>query len=126
MWTCLETGDCCRMVKGVTMTWAERREIEAVTDRPLRWTAGERPATTMLLAHPCPLLGDDNRCTVYAVRPYSCRRWGCGRTERSQPVEDAPVPLRVRQSAELLADMRAMQADAQPWALVHGWKETWT
>jgi Fe-S-cluster containining protein len=119
------TGDCCRMVKGVTMTWAERREIEAVTDRSLRWEAGERPSLTILRARPCPLLGDDGRCTVYEVRPYSCRRWGCGRTERSQRVEDAPVPLLVRQSAELLEDARRMQTAAQPWALAHGWKPEW-
>jgi Fe-S-cluster containining protein len=113
------------MVKGVTMTWAERREIEAVTDRPLRWTAGARPATTMLLAHPCPLLGGDNRCTVYEVRPFSCRRWMCGRDDRAQIVEDAPVPMRVRRSAELTADYAAMQAEAHPWALAHGWREAW-
>ena len=26
-------------------------------------------------AIPCPLLGADDRCTIYAVRPRQCRTW---------------------------------------------------
>lgn len=130
MWTCLQTGACCRMVTGVTMTYAERRQIEAELPAEsvthLRWEPGPRPALTVLRAKPCPLLTAEGRCSVYDVRPYSCRRWMCGRTDPAQPVEDAPVPMRVLQSAELTEDYRKLQAAAQPWALAHGWKEHWT
>lgn len=36
-------------------------------------TAARDAADPTTLRHRCPLLGDDNRCTVYEVRPLSCR-----------------------------------------------------
>ena len=109
------------------MTFVERRELEAARPdlaKRLRWTAGPRPSLTALIAKPCPFL-EGSRCSVYDVRPYNCRRWMCGRTERDQPVEDAPVPLVVLRSKELLNDFQDLQAAAQPWALAHGWREDW-
>lgn len=35
--------------------------------------AARNAADPTKLRHRCPLLGDDNRCTVYEVRPLSCR-----------------------------------------------------
>jgi len=43
----------------------ERLEIAAAAARDA--------ADATKLRHRCPLLGDDNRCTVYDVRPLSCR-----------------------------------------------------
>lgn len=94
-WQCQRSGDCCRTTPTVTMTWAERNALESVANgRRLRWSAGERPELTNLLAEPCPFLdveGDHTRCGAYEVRPLNCRRFQCWRpdvdTEAFVPAE---------------------------------------
>ena len=127
MWECLRSGECCQRVSHITMTWQERRELEAVAGtRRLEWRAAERPSLTALKARPCPFYSSQDGCTVYAVRPYQCRRWMCGRTRLTEIIEDRPVPLRVLRSPELTADFKQLQDEAQPWALAHGWKPEWS
>ena len=129
MWTCCQTGACC-LVGEVTMTPAERRAIEQAvppsTVAALVWSSHpDTRFTRLLTTGRCPLLSEANRCTVYAVRPYNCRRYGCFRTDYTEPPDlVSAVPLHVRTSARLTAEYAAMQRKAQRWARAHDWPTT--
>ena len=74
-------GLCWNACGPIKMSGVERRRIEArgvdippfSHERALQWAAGARI--------PCPALDEDNRCTVYDVRPLICRAWGVGRAD---------------------------------------------
>ena len=85
-----------------------------------------------LAARPCPLLATDDAgravCTVYDVRPYSCRRFGCYRPDPAQePYEEGPdgecrnLVDRVMQSRDVRRAYALQQRKAQRWALRHWW-----
>lgn len=132
MWTCHRSGDCCTQPKSVAMTFAERRELEAVATKLeliLQWRAGDRPLFTELVARPCPffLAGETGgTCQAYDVRPYNCRRFMCGRDETLAGPFDAHavegIPMRVLTSDTLRSDYAANQVSARPWADAHGWR----
>lgn len=109
----------------VVMTLAERRVLEAHAEqalRPLAWRYHPQTGFTVLNAAPCPFVTDDNRCGVYDVRPYNCRRFACMRPDPSaEPFGGAAMDARLR-AAETAPAVDQVQAEAQPWALAHGWK----
>jgi len=115
------------------MTHAERAEIEqAVAALPappvLSWAPHADDRFTRLSAHPCPLL-DGTRCTVYAVRPFNCRRWGCFRadstTEAYEPEANmlgcANLRERLLQSSQVRREYRRLHRQAEAWGRAHGW-----
>lgn len=118
MWSCQRSGDCCRGVSEVVMTHAERREIERVAPSHvvLSWRPHADDRFTRLSAGPCPLYLDA-QCSVYAVRPFNCRRFGCLRTDYAQPYDQGP---QTRQDRRQLV---VMQRHAQRWGRSHGWTE---
>lgn len=128
-WRCHRSSDCCRNVGTVTMTPAERAELERASDRPMTFRDRADGFVDLVGAPACPLLGDDGGCTVYAVRPYNCRRWGCFRPTTDEPFALAvmptadlgTVPVRLFTSRPVARQWRRMQDAAQPWALAHGW-----
>lgn len=128
-WQCQRSGDCCRMPKRVTMTFSERRILEAQAAlgfafRALSWRHNPGVNFTELVASPCPFVTDDNKCNVYEHRPYNCRRFGCMRPDNAvEPFDEKMFGLRL-QVLPWARDIYAkMQAAAQPWALAHGWKD---
>ena len=132
-WTCSITGDCCKVVNTVLMSPAEQAEIVAYVSpdlaATLRWASDESGRFVRLQAHPCPLLRADNRCGVYPVRPYNCRRWGCMRADvTKEPLEPdhsflgcANARERFHQNRGIRRQLAHMQTKAQRWALRHGW-----
>lgn len=131
-WTCQRDGACCRLTAAVVMTPAERDLLLArrpdLADRFIAAADG----FVALQARPCPLLETDAAgravCTVYDVRPYSCRRFGCYRPDPArEPYEEGPdgecVNLvdRVMQSRDVRRAYALQQRKAQRWALRHGW-----
>ncbi len=97
-WACSQSGDCCRSTPAVVMTTEERALILAhplSRDRRLAWD--KRPSSNQwaLRAAPCPFL-DGRHCSIYPIRPYNCRRFGCFRPE---PAREPFEPLRTRRSA---------------------------
>jgi len=62
----------------------ERLEIAAAAARDA--------ADATELRHRCPLLGDDNRCTVYDVRPLSCRAFTSRSVARCNDVVFGDIP----------------------------------
>ena len=116
------------------MTTAERAELEAASGRPMTFAPADRDGFVVLLpltgTAQCPLLGDTGDCTVYAVRPYNCRRWGCFRPTTDEPflvsVRPHPdtgqlMPVRLWTEKPVARQLARMQRHAQPWALAHGW-----
>jgi Fe-S-cluster containining protein len=131
-WTCQRDGACCRFPAAVVMTPAERDLLLArrpdLADRFVPHT----PGYVQLRARPCPLLETDAAgraaCTVYDVRPYSCRRFGCYRPDpASEAYEEGPdgecrnLVDRVMQSRDVRRAYALQQRKAQRWALRHGW-----
>ena len=142
-WTCQRSGHCCEAIGEVVMRNEERIAIEAYLDRtdlPFASAveAGQVvPGFVALKAHPCPLLAYDKGlavCTVYPVRPYNCRRWGCFRPDpRTEPLEPdagflgaACVRERFEQSREVRRALELMQRKAKRWGRNHGWTDTQT
>lgn len=76
-----------------------------------------------LKAQPCPLFVF-SQCLVYAVRPYSCRRFGCMRPDvKAEPFEanGGNMMARVTESRVALRMATRMQSRAQRWARKMGW-----
>ena len=129
------SGDCCRAVATVLMTPEERTAIEQVIGfgwaKTLHWSPDETGRFVRLKAHPCPFLQADNKCGVYEVRPYNCRRWGCFRAcAAKEPLEPdhsflgaANTRDRWDQSRGVRRQLIQMQRKAQRWAWAHGWTE---
>jgi Fe-S-cluster containining protein len=102
------------------MTHAERRAIEQVTTHPLSWRPDADSRFVRLQAGPCPLLADDARCSVYAVRPMNCRRYQCGR-DGDEPWSDAEVPVRVFTDRDFRRQYALNERHAQQWGRQMGW-----
>jgi Fe-S-cluster containining protein len=136
-WACSRDGKCCTEPRFVVMTWAERREIEAAAThlprRALQWRAGDRPSLTMLVTRPCPLYDAEKKgCTVYDVRPFNCRRFGCMRDDVTRETftdQSSVILFRRRPDEQAIAatlrGLERLEADARPWALAHGWNPGW-
>lgn len=117
-WVCACSGDCCRGTATVQMSeteWeglrAARPEVEPVVVR----RAGAR---LEIAAGPCPYLGADARCTVYAVRPWGCRVFGCFRRSAG---DGASMTDRLQASAGARRVWRRMLTEAEAWGRAHGW-----
>ena len=139
-WKCQQSGDCCRVPPVVVMT-AEEAELlkgeaaaRAVIGKPvetLQFYPLEDDKVAMK-AGPCPFVGTalDGRstCTVYSVRPYNCRRFGCMRPKPAEELFEMNSTgcrnlldrLEISRPARRLATL--MQRKAQKWAIKHGWR----
>ena len=91
-----------------------------------------------LHAAPCPFLEGQSTCSVHAIRPYNCRRFGCMRPDvkAEKLVLDRAMPITLYRDLgcanlrERLIQSRAvrrlyanMQRKAQRWARQHGWSD---
>ncbi len=111
------------------MTTAEAEELTRASDRPMTFAVLNEPGKVALQPVPgtdtCPLLSDGGDCTVHAVRPYNCRRWGCFRPTTDEPfamaVRPDGQPMRLFTSKPVARQYARMQRQAMPWALAHGW-----
>lgn len=119
MWTCQREGSCCTEPDEVVMTQAERAEIERVASPnvALSWRAHAESRFVRLIAQPCPLYDAAIGCTVYDVRPYSCRRFACVREDYREPYDWRERTLNREQKRRLIV----IQRHAQRWARAHGW-----
>ena len=137
VWHCRMSGDCCRAVRNLVMSKAEADLLietcgpeKAATLHWINWPESDKVA---LKAGPCPML-DGNLCSVYAVRPYNCRRWGCFRPDpKTEPLEPDMGFLGSPCTRERWTDSRGvrrqliqMQRKAQRWARAHGWTDETT
>lgn len=128
-WTCQHSGECCTLPAEVVMT---REEWEMLKPSiPLGVDVVFRDVNEKFIAlkaQPCPL-HIFNRCTVYEVRPYNCRRFGCMRPDPKTEVFELGGPLgcknlseRVEKSRDARRQAIRMQHKAQRWGRKHGWE----
>ena len=132
-WRCAQSGDCCRAVGALLMHEQEREAVLTMVPREqqaaLIWKPYKTPGFVTLQGPPCPLLNADNSCSVYPMRPYQCRRWGCFRPDpKTEPLEvdfgflgAKNTRERYEQSRGVRKQMKAMQTKGQKWARSHGW-----
>jgi len=93
---CANSGDCCRLTEEeyrdhyATMFPLYRAEYLNIVDFVQREL---KPGTAAALLdfreerpRQCPFLGNDNRCTIYRVRPLICRTYGVMRPETIERV----------------------------------------
>ncbi len=124
-WRCQRSGDCCTQPAEVVMTTREAAVLmRAAPDVAVEFRK-ERDGFVALKAQPCPFYAD-HRCTVYEVRPYACRRFGCMRLDvTAEPFEADGGNLRDRVQTSRVAWRLAkkMQRQAQPWARKMGWTD---
>ncbi len=91
------------------MTDAEAKLLLArAGGRVLSFRANATIGYVDLRGGPCPFFSQPNRCEVYDVRPYNCRRFACLKGFRGTAKEAEAVKV-------------AIQKRAQPWADAHGW-----
>lgn len=123
-WACCRSGDCCTRPGEVVLTHAERSEIERAVPSGVVLSFRDDVADARfvrLQAGPCPLYRDGG-CSVYAVRPFNCRRFACGRADVSaEPFTDG-VPARFFSDRAFRRQAVLIQRKASSWARAHGWE----
>ena len=70
-----------------------RQRVTVAHDKTVNLTSDERARTRVA----CPLLGEDNACSVYPVRPLACRGWNSTNATLCKRAHNHPtemVPLR--------------------------------
>jgi Fe-S-cluster containining protein len=117
------------------MTQQERAALEqAAPHAPLLWE--EMPGSgfvRLLTPGGCPFLTIEDgiaACAVYAVRPFNCRRFMCGRVDTVAEPYEAGGPLgclnlsdRLEQSLDAQAAYATRQRLAyREWGHAHGWR----
>lgn len=132
VWKCFDgCSGCCA---NVCMTIEERNAIFDVVDFPTRINLIERLETEyrgsnrLFLHGPCPLLTEDNKCSVYDVRPLNCRKFMCGRKSIDEELrfsEDGDQCLnhveRFAEDKEYRLLYRRNYKREEPWARRMGW-----
>jgi Fe-S-cluster containining protein len=103
------------------MTISERDLLRTTSDRPMAFSEPDGLGFVTLAAGPCPLYDAATGCTVYAVRPFNCRRFNCGR-DGDEPFVDAPIPARFYTDRAFRRQMVVEQRHASRWARSHGWE----
>jgi Fe-S-cluster containining protein len=107
------------------MTGSEREAVTASSPVHAEWLPSSDAGFVQLATGPCPYLTADTHgkplCSVYAVRPYNCRRYMCGREACDEPFDPAPVPGVVLDDRHLRRQYALNQRKSQKWANAHGW-----
>lgn len=127
-WTCHRSGDCCTKPLEVVMTKEEQLVLFKHIPQGIETSWRDIDEKFVALkAQPCPLYAFKG-CVVYAVRPYSCRRFACMRPNPKKEPFEQGGPLgcmnlsdRVSTSRVALRLAKLIQRRAQKWALRHGW-----
>lgn len=132
-WRCHKSGDCCTKPATIVVTVEEKLILLVngpphITPRVQFRDDPDNPGFVYMKTGPCPFFVF-NTCTVYANRPYNCRRFACMRPDpKSEPFElDGDgvcknLMERVASSRAVRRLAQTIQRRAQKWADKHGWK----
>src|SRR5262249_13399802 len=107
-WSCDRSTDCCHF--GRTGREPQLWPAEwALLAEALRRRPPPRSRRLPIAAERrCPLLGDDDRCVAYDVRPFGCRTYYCeralGPTRRPPRAELTALGRRIAALSEAVAD----------------------
>jgi Fe-S-cluster containining protein len=114
----------------VVMTHQERQVLEQATapEVVLTWAAHDDTRFIRLLTpQGCPLLTKPNglpTCSVHAVRPMNCRRYGCFRMDvvhEPVPRNEAETLINILRSRDFKRQAVQMERKAQRWGATRGW-----
>ena len=81
-YSCPASGECCHFARTGREPYPHAVELAEVVHAAR--AASIRPEKTKLPIagdRPCPLLGENGRCRIYASRPFGCRTYFCERIE---------------------------------------------
>lgn len=98
-------GLCAAFCCVVPMLPLEAERIQERHARPLPVAVGR--------SLQCPLLSDEDRCTVYEARPFVCRLWGTVEALKCPHGCEPPEWLTAPQAERLLREYHAVQPDAE-------------
>lgn len=105
---CPATAECCRLAVTGRQPWLWPSEWLLLEERLRR---DNRPVPTARADGACPLLGPDQRCTVYADRPFGCRTFFCSRAVGPQALPTAGTDALLKRLAALNLEL---DPDAAP------------
>ncbi len=117
-WTCPSSTECCRF--GVTGRQPYVTSIEiAMVERAIARRGGMPSAKKHALPltndprreRICPLLNRDNRCSIYADRPFGCRTFFCDRATQGEGPTRAVLQEHVNE-LRALAERHKLGGDA--------------
>jgi uncharacterized protein len=112
-WACEASTDCCRF--GVTGREPYPTAVEvAELERAVKARGGLKKRRTLPVAgeRRCALLGDDNKCSVYASRPFGCRTFFCERA--TSAVGEGPNALPKKEIAAVSRAIADLSARFEP------------
>jgi uncharacterized protein len=112
-WACESSTDCCRF--GVTGREPYPTAVEvAELERAVKARGGLKKRRTLPVAgeRRCTLLGDDNKCLVYASRPFGCRTFFCERGTNA--VGEGPSALPKKEIAAVSRAIVDLSARFEP------------
>ncbi len=106
------------------MTVSEKAELlahPAAQGRTLVWDMNPNGQWAALKAGPCPFLDGQSSCSVYAVRPTNCRRFGCFRASVAEPFLDKNGGALFDVSRAVRRGVHRLVVQSRRWAESHGW-----
>lgn len=95
-------GHCWDACGPIDAGLRERVRLARAGVRLPTFEAAQRASARTVYDYRCPALSDDNRCTVYEIRPMICRIWGATRMLRCQ------WGCKPRRGQQLLTDAETM------------------
>lgn len=116
--TCAASADCCHFARTGREPYPSAVEL-AELERGIAARGGipkrKKKHLPKLDERRCVLLGEDDRCTVYASRPFGCRTFFCerGHGPAGEAAPSPRDPALVRLGREI-ADLSARFAPADP------------
>lgn len=130
-WSCPGSTDCCRFAITGRQPYVTALELSAIRHAlARRGGALSARRRALPIAHAtaeqervCPLLGRDQRCSVYAARPLGCRTFYCARAQRGIGPDRAQLRELVEELRELACRHQLGGEQARPLsnALADGW-----
>lgn len=112
---CLECANCCKTTSPIFYHHDIDRLAAAQNLRPgefvERYLKVDEDGDYVLVSSPCPFLGADNRCSVYADRPKACREYP--HTNRKKMSQVLDLALRNTLVCPAVAEMVARLKKAE-------------
>ncbi|MDP3444044.1 MAG: YkgJ family cysteine cluster protein [Ignavibacteria bacterium] len=76
---CLDCANCCKSIPPIVNATDSKRIAShlklKVSDFHKKYLFQDEDGDIVINQTPCPFLGSDNKCSIYEVRPKSCREY---------------------------------------------------
>lgn len=113
---CLQCGECCKVLKEVTISKEEYQILKQYGSPTVKPYMDKYK---MIL--PC-VFQEEGKCTVWDVRPCMCRMWHCGKQTEDDQIKSWLSEIQeLMEDSEYRAMKTKMEDDAVEWGNAHGW-----